>query len=258
MATLKIVPLDYLVPSNYRKGPAHVKDLVESILQYGLLQNLVAYPSDQEPGKFILLAGHRRFYALVAIKNEGKWQQIPSGVNSEGVPVLVKDTSDCGLESIVENEIRRDVAPWHTGMRFHELAEAGLSQSEVAARLGKSRSWVQYCMRMASDLSPAAIRKLDRLPLNSLTRYQLVNIASLTDSYGKPDKDKQLSRIDFFMSSGGRKKPGPIKGKESIKTILQRRYEMLTNMLVPDEWQEIVQNVLNFLSGRTAKMEWPR
>lgn len=256
MATLKVVQLEDLLPANYRTV-ADVKNLVQSILQHGLLQNLVAYPSPEIQNKYILLAGHRRYSALSKIRDQGNWKKIPSGVSDDGVPVLIRDESEGNFESIVENEIRQDVPPWHTGLRLQEYVEAGYSQQEIAARVNRSRLWVQHCLNMSKGLSAGAIRKLDKLPFASLTKTQLLNIASIKTSDGQPNEAKQLARIDFYLSEGGRKK-GPIPGKKRLKTILQERYDMLSKMVIPEHFQPLIASLLNYLSGRSNRIYWPK
>lgn len=125
---------------------AKLKELAESIRQYGVLQPLVVTRKEttREDGgltvEYELIAGERR---LRASKLAGLAQ----------VPVLIKDGAEndrMKLElAIIENLQREDlnaVDRAHAFKKLHE--EFGLSHSQIAERMGRSREYVSNTLRL--------------------------------------------------------------------------------------------------------------
>lgn len=121
-----------------------LKDLSESIRQYGVLQPLVVIrrETENENGisvEYELIAGERR---LRASKLAGLSQ----------VPVVIRKESDekTKLElAIIENLQREDLNAIDRAMAFAKLAESfKLKHHEIAARVGKSREYVSNTIRL--------------------------------------------------------------------------------------------------------------
>ncbi|OYV38974.1 MAG: hypothetical protein B7Z81_03905 [Acidocella sp. 20-61-6] len=87
---LQMIPVSRLVqaPENVRKTNtgAGIEELKASILAEGLLQNLIAYPTDKE--KFAVVGGERRRKALAALIKEKKLAK------AHAVPCLVRDREE--------------------------------------------------------------------------------------------------------------------------------------------------------------------
>lgn len=117
-------------PFNVRKTAGPLDDLVKSVRRHGVLQALIARPK----GKGLeLVVGHRRFRAA---KQAGLAK----------VPVEVRELSDEEARElqIVENVQREDIHPMEEAEGYAALqAERGYSDEEIAARVGKSESWVR-------------------------------------------------------------------------------------------------------------------
>lgn len=112
--------------------------LAESIKQKGVLLPLVVRRLDDDPERFEIIAGERRWRAAGL-----------AGLNE--VPVLVKDVSPRDqLElALVENIQRQDLNPLEEAEAYLRLVqEYGLTQEEVARRVGKERSTVANALRI--------------------------------------------------------------------------------------------------------------
>ena len=113
-------------------------ELVASIKAQGILQPLLARPHPTKPGQFQIIAGERRWRAA---------QQ--AGLHE--VPVLLRPLSDADAmaASLVENLQRQDLNPIEEGEGFRRLIEEfGLTQEQLGAAVGKSRSHVANSMRL--------------------------------------------------------------------------------------------------------------
>lgn len=144
------VELDRISPNPYQPrkefDEARLRDLADSIRQYGVLQPLVVtrHEEHREDGglstRYELIAGERR---LRASKIAGLSQ----------VPVIIRAGQDDGkvkLElAIIENLQREDLNPIDRAQAFARLVkEFGYKHSEVAKKLGKSRVYVSNTLRL--------------------------------------------------------------------------------------------------------------
>ncbi len=111
--------------------------LTASVREVGILQPLLVRRVE---GGFELIAGERR---LRAAKKAGL----------ERVPVVVRDaTEEESLAlALVENLQRMDLSPLEEAAGYEELmGKFGMTQEEVAGRVGKSRSAVANALRLLS------------------------------------------------------------------------------------------------------------
>ena len=115
---------------------AALQELSESIKQYGVLQPLIVRPLTE--GRYELIAGERRLRAskLAGLKT---------------VPVLLKPAgSQTSLEiALIENVQREDINALECAKAYRRLIdEFGLTQEEVAEKVGKSRVGVANTVRL--------------------------------------------------------------------------------------------------------------
>ncbi|RKX72424.1 MAG: chromosome partitioning protein ParB [Spirochaetes bacterium] len=111
-------------------------ELAESIRQQGIIQPILA--ESRADGGYMLIAGERRWRAAEL-----------AGLNE--VPVIVRDFSpEQKLEiALVENVQREDLTPMEEARAYRHLMDAlGLSQQEVADKVGKKRSTVANSLRL--------------------------------------------------------------------------------------------------------------
>jgi ParB family chromosome partitioning protein len=112
-----------------------LEELVDSIRQRGIIQPLIVRPAQ---GQFELIAGERRWRAA-------------KEVGLSEAPVIVRQASDLEvLElSLIENLQRADLNPIEEAQAYARLAsEFGMSQEEIAEKVGKSRASVANAIRL--------------------------------------------------------------------------------------------------------------
>jgi len=124
-----------------------LEELAISIREYGVIQPLIVAPAVN--GTFTLIAGERRWQAArrAGLKN---------------VPVVIRNATDQQyLElALIENVQRADLNPIEEAEAFHHLIkEFGLSQENVASRIGKSRVTITNTLRLL-DASSAVKQAL--------------------------------------------------------------------------------------------------
>lgn len=109
-------------------------ELAASIREKGLLQPLVVRPKGEA---YELVAGERRLRAAQL-------------AGLQEVPALVRDLTDQeALElALVENLQREDLTPVEEARGYQALVAMGLTQEEVARRVGKARSTVANALRL--------------------------------------------------------------------------------------------------------------
>jgi len=128
-----------------RFGHQELEELTESVREHGILQPLAVTPV--ENGGYEIIAGERRFRAAKM-----------AGLKS--VPVVVRKT---GAEeklvlALIENIQREDLNPIEEAAAYDRLnREFGLTQEDIAKKVGKARSTVANVMRLL-DL-PEEIRE---------------------------------------------------------------------------------------------------
>jgi len=144
-ASVLQIPVDEIGPNpqqpRQRLDPEALRELATSIEQHGLIQPLIVSEAgpDTPPGiRYHLIAGERRLEAakLIAL---------------EAVPAIVKEaTPQQMLElALVENIQRADLNPLEEASAYQHLADDfGLTQQEIAARVGKNRVSVANALRL--------------------------------------------------------------------------------------------------------------
>jgi ParB family chromosome partitioning protein len=144
------LPVSALRPNPYqpREGVDResLDGLVTSIRENGLLQPVLVRPV--EDGGWQIVAGERRFRAV----QELGWAE---------VPVVVREVDDRTMLvlALIENLQREDLSPLDEARAYRRLVdEFGLTQSQVAGRVGRDRSTVANTMRLLG--LPEAVRNL--------------------------------------------------------------------------------------------------
>ena len=113
-----------------------LKEMASSIASYGVLQPLLLVK--QENGRYLIIAGERRFRAATM-----------AGLKK--VPAIVRDFTEQQIQeiSLIENLHREDLNAIEAAEGMKELMENhGLTQEEVATRIGKSRPYVTNTLRL--------------------------------------------------------------------------------------------------------------
>lgn len=113
-----------------------LQELAESIKSQGVLQPILV--EEIAPGEYCIVAGERRYRAS---KMAGL----------ETIPVLVRSFTDMQrLEvSLIENIQRENLNPIEEAKAYaYLIQEAGITQEELAQRVGKNRSTISNSMRL--------------------------------------------------------------------------------------------------------------
>ena len=139
MKETKVVMIDLEEPNPYQ--PRHefnddaLMDLAQSIRENGLIQPITVREVD---GRYQIIAGERRFRAL---KLNGAVE----------VPVLVMDANEVQMAemALVENIQRENLSAIEEAKSYVEIMKyAGINQSQLALRVGKSQSSIANKIRL--------------------------------------------------------------------------------------------------------------
>ena len=143
-----LCPIEEIKPNKEQPrktfSTAKLEELAASIREKGIIQPLVVRK----------MSGH---YELVA--GERRWRAAQKAGLRE-VPVVIQDVSDdTALEmALIENIQREDLNAVEEAEAFHSLQEKfGISQEELAKRVGKDRSTVANSLRLLR--LPAEIKR---------------------------------------------------------------------------------------------------
>lgn len=150
-ATLEEIAVSAIVPNPRQPrgvfDEEDIEGLAQSIRDVGVLQPVVVRPL--EGHQYELIAGERR---LRASKLAGRTR----------IPAVIRHTEDADLlkEALIENIHRVQLNPLEEGAAYQQLLEDfGVTQEELAQRLGKSRPTITNAMRLLS-LPPAVQRRV--------------------------------------------------------------------------------------------------
>lgn len=149
------IEIDKIIPNPYQPrrefDPESLRELSESIRQYGVLQPLVVSkiesprPDGGVDVRYELIAGERRLRA----SKLAELRQVPAVVR-------VGDDSQMKLElAILENLQREDLNPIDRARSFERLVrEFKMTHAEIGKKMGKSREYVSNSLRLLSLPSP--------------------------------------------------------------------------------------------------------
>lgn len=195
-----------------------IRELAASMQEHGVIQPLIVR---KKGDAYQLVAGERRLRAA-----------IEAGLKK--VPVVVRHMDDRqAMEiSLVENLQREDLGPLEEAEAFQRLAdEFGLTQEEIAKRVGKSRSEVANTMRLLK-LEPEV--------------KALLSQGKLTGGHGRAlvglEREAQIKMARAIVSEGlsvrrvekavaGHAKKGKAKREEKRSRRIEEAEEMLSAFL---------------------------
>jgi ParB family chromosome partitioning protein len=133
------IPVNQIKPNKFQPrrefDEEALFELSQSIIQYGVIQPIVVRK---------LLTG----YELVA--GERRWRASQKA-GLKNIPVVIKDYTDAEMTEIalIENLQRQDLNPIEEAMAYRCLMnEFGLTQEEVARKIGRSRSLIANTVRL--------------------------------------------------------------------------------------------------------------
>lgn len=149
-ATYREIPIGEIVPNPQQ--PRHVFDgealdeLVHSIREFGLMQPIVVRRKADDDG-YELIMGERRWRAATR-----------AGLRT--IPAIVRETDDGAMlrDALLENIHRVQLNPLEEAAAYQQLLEEfGVTQAELAQRLGRSRPVITNMIRLLA--LPVAVQR---------------------------------------------------------------------------------------------------
>jgi ParB family chromosome partitioning protein len=138
----RTVPVELIDPGRFQPRRQFDKDelasLTQSIREHGVLQPILVRHNPDNPTRYELIAGERRWLAAQAAQ-------------LHEIPALIKDLGDRDvLEiAIVENIQRQDLTPLEEAAAYQRLiSEFGHTQEDLGDAVGKSRSHIANTLRL--------------------------------------------------------------------------------------------------------------
>ena len=203
---------------------AKLEELSNSIKKNGVIQPIAVRPNKNEPGKYEIVAGERRW--LAAQK---------AGLHE--IPVNILDLSDVeSLEvAIVENIQRDDLNPVEEARGYKRLSEEfNYDHESISKLMSKSRSHVSNTLRLLS-LPKDVIAMLEEGTLSSgqaRPLIGLINPSSIAEEIVA--KNYSARKVEYLVKSKKNNKPkdkkydvNVLKAQERIEKTLGLKVNIL-------------------------------
>ena len=238
---VKLISIEEIVPNRFQPrqifGEKELNELADSIKEHGIIQPLILRPLGD---KYEIIAGERRYKAASI-----------AGLYNVPAIILEKDDNESAEIAILENIQRKDLTPIEEAKSYQKLLNRGLTQEEIAKKLGIAQSTVANKLRLLglpdevqdallnnriSERHARALLKLENITdqLNLLNRIinEKMNVRQTEEEVNKilgvflpqekPEEEKE--EIEFFdvpevVSTTEPVMPAeePIKQEEEIK-----------------------------------------
>lgn len=164
--SIVMLPLDIIAPNRNQPrkyfDPQAMEELRDSIKEYGVI-NPVTVRRDN--GEYEIISGERRFRAAQM-----------AGLTEIPAMIVKADTKKSAILSLLENLQREDLTFLEVAESYRALIhEQGLTQTQLAEKVGKSRSSVSNKVRLL-QLSPRIkklVREYDLTESHALALLQL-------------------------------------------------------------------------------------
>ena len=112
--------------------------LADSIREHGIIQPILVRERMEEPGRYEIVAGERRYRAAEM-----------AGLDEVPVVVMSGDDLEVAKVSLIENVQRKDLNPVEEALAYQALIDRfGLTQEQVATQAGKNRSTITNMLRL--------------------------------------------------------------------------------------------------------------
>src|SRR5215471_1923130 len=184
---LREIDIDRILPNSHQPRKTFeeesLNELADSIRERGLVQPIVVRPL--EDGFFQLIAGERRWRASQR-----------AGLSR--VPAVIREAGEhAALElALIENLQREDLNPMEEAQAYERLiTDFGLTQEEVARRVGKNRATIANMLRLLR-LPPEVQQWLRE---NRLTTGHAKALLSLSDLGAILDTAKRIIQGNFSV-----------------------------------------------------------
>lgn len=187
-----------LNPRKHARSTETITQLANSILAHGILQNLVVRPREKE-GHYEIAAGEGRWLAVKELLERGAVDE------DYELPVAVKALTDDDMIEIglIENIQRNDLHPLDEAEAYLQLynsrlqtdgkAAAAECVEYLAAKVNRSKRYIQKRIRLARDLLPAWRQQLSDGKLS-------VSVANVLATM---PEERQLEELDTCKLDDG-------------------------------------------------------
>lgn len=178
---IKILNVDEIVANKFQPrvefNDDALEDLMESIKQFGVLQPVLVRKLEHG---YELIAGERRLRA-------SKLAGLPT------IPTIIREYTDTEMTAIalIENLQREDLTAIEEALAYSKLlTEFGLTQEELAQKVGRSRSHIANFIRLLT--LPSKIQQY--VSRGTLTMGQVRPLISLED------EKMQLDTVEYIIA----------------------------------------------------------
>lgn len=223
-----ICPIEQIRPNKNQPrkhfAPEKLEELAASIREKGIIQPLVVTRKD---GYFEIIAGERRWRASQK-----------AGLHE--VPVVIREASDDAVMelALIENIQRQDLNAIEEAQAYRALVEQyGISQEDVAKRVGKNRTTVTNALRLLK--LPEAIQHDivdDRLSMGHARALLALESTDLIEKARHEIIHRQLSvraaedlvrrlKVNPHPSAGRKRLQQPDLLMSSLEEQLQKRFQ---------------------------------
>lgn len=202
--TLEYISLKLIVEKSNIRENFNEEDLIElsqSLLEVGQLEPCVVSPT--EDGFYELQLGHRRF-------RSAQIAQLP--VLQCIVRKPFNDEEERLIKQMIENEQRQNLSPSEKEAGIIALKGLGLSSTDIAKKLGKTKGWVSQIEKAYEFRNSPTGQKLSKEEIE-LSSYDAYNLNKLKED----EIDEIIDELTDETKSNEQKKNG-IRSKIKEKT----------------------------------------
>lgn len=201
------IPIDQIITENNPRktfNEASIRELADSISQYGLLQPIVVR---KKAGKYELINGERRYRAHKLLK-------------SKTIPAVVKNVEQIDITKLpeiklVENLQREDLSESDLALSLQELKSRHKETNEqLAKRINKSAQWVKTKIAHAEILKETSFNSnVDKShPIYQIPTSLFTEIAPL-------DVSNRKKAIDYLIK--GLEKKGDFPSRNDLREYVR-------------------------------------
>jgi ParB family transcriptional regulator, chromosome partitioning protein len=181
----RFIALDKLDPNpeQPRVEIGDLTDLTASIIEKGVLEPLLVKPSSIIPGRWMIIAGERRWRAA----RDAGLREVPC------IELEVDDRAVAEI-ALIENMQRKDLTPWEEADGLRALCDKfGYTHEEIARKVGKSRSSITEALSIST--LPESVRERCR-------RADINSKSILLQIVRQPDNDSMWDLVEQIVSKG--------------------------------------------------------
>lgn len=196
-------------PNNPRKDLGDLEELTESIKAKGVLQNLTVVASNEYPGEYTAVIGHRR---RAAAEKAGL----------ERVPCVIAEMTEQEQFEVMmlENMQRNDLTVYEQAQGFQMMIDFGNSVDEIVEKTGFSKTTIYHRLNIAK-LNQKELQKKEndsdfQLSFKDLAELEKIKSVRTRNKVLKESKD---SRNLAYLAKEAAKKE---KREENQKAILKK------------------------------------